>query len=376
MARDPGPALSMSRQVLASGMLVFVALGLWFGGGAALELIGAGAEESGGRAGRTRAPAPVIVAPVTQAADTLSVQLVGTGRAHRSVALRSEADGKVVSIALAAGVRFEAGAVLMKLDDEDARLALELAETRLVEAQRVLSRFRRLEGSGAAASATLDDAATKAEIARIEVARARQELDNRTMRAPFAGVAGFPAVEMGDWVRTGDSVASYDDRSRILVEVEMPEAVLSRLTVGQAVAAETPSYRDRRFDGVVAAIDSRVDAATRTARVRLALDNADDLLRPGASFTIRFDLPGPVYPVAPELALQFSRGALFVWRVVDDTVERVDVSLVRRRSGELLLEGGLAPGDRVVVEGAQRLAPGRKVDVVQPAEAAPEGSPS
>jgi Membrane-fusion protein len=111
----------------------------------------------------------------------------------------------------------------------------------------------------------------------------------------------------------------------------------------------------------VVALDSRLDVNSRTARVRVALPNPDDALRPGASFAVRLELPGDVHPVVPELAVQFSRGDVYVWRVVDGAAEKVEARLVGRRDGDVLLDGPLQPGDRVVVEGAQRLSPGRAV---------------
>ncbi len=369
MARDPGPALPFLKQLLAAALLIVVSVGLWAGGGAALDWIGAGAQDGAERARRSRPATPVITAPVTMARDDLAVQLVGTGRAGRSITLRGEAEGRIVDLSLAAGAWFKSGDVLLRLDDKDQQLALSLAETRLAEAERVLSRYRRLEGTGASTAATLDDASTQAEIARLDVARAHEALSRRTLRAPFSGVSGFATVDVGDWLQSGGAVASFDDRSTIFVEVEMPEAVLSRLSIGQTVSAETPSYRARAFEGVVVGIDSRVDPVTRAARVRVGLDNDEDLLRPGASFIIRFDLPGEAYPVVPELALQFSRGELFVWRIREDKAERVAVSLVRRRAGAILVDAQLAPDDQLAVEGAQRLAEGRTVQVMSPATA-------
>jgi RND family efflux transporter MFP subunit len=308
---------------------------------------------------------PVIAAPVRIAEDDLVLEAVGTGRAHRSVALRSETEGTVVDAPLAAGERYRAGDVLVRLDDTDERLAVELAETRLAEAERVRERFRQLQDTGAAAQARLDEVRTAAEIARIELEAAREELRERTIRAPFDGVAGLSEIDVGDWIDSDVEIASFDDRSVLLVEFELPEALLARVRPGTTVTASTPAAGGRRFEGSVAAIDSRIAEASRTARVRVAIPNPEDRLRPGASFTVRLDLPGESFPVVPELALQFSEGALHVWRIDGEAVEPVEVRLVRRREGEVLVEGPLDDGDLVVVEGTQRLAPGQPVRIVR-----------
>ncbi|MEL6265376.1 MAG: efflux RND transporter periplasmic adaptor subunit [Pseudomonadota bacterium] len=313
------------------------------------------AERSGGTG------IPVITAPVTTMADDMVLEVVGTGRARRSVELRAKGGGEIVGMALASNRRFEAGEVLMRLEDADQRLAVDLARTRLAEAERVLARFRQLSNTGTASTARVDEVVTAAEIARLELARAEDALDDRELRAPFAGVSGLPAVEAGAWVSEGDALATYDDRTTILVEFDLPETALSRLRPGLAVTATTFSVPGRVFDGEVVALDSRVDAASRTARVRVGLPNDEDLLRPGVSFTVRVALPGPDYPAVPELAVQFSRGNVYLWRVEGETVERVEVEMISRRAGAVLVDGDLAPGDRVVVEGTQRLSPGRTV---------------
>jgi RND family efflux transporter MFP subunit len=330
---------------------------------------------------------PVIVEPVRLAEDDLRLEVVGTGRARRSVTLRSRASGEIVSMALAPGARVEAGEVLMRLDDADERLALSLAETRLADARRTLERQRQLRASGTAALARLDEAETAAEIARLEVERAREALAERSLLAPFDGVAGLPEVETGAWVEEGEAIASLDDRSALLVEIDLPEAALGRLgavsgggdglaaagadvrsdAAGGAarIGAVTPTVPGRVFGAALEAVDSRVDPGSRTVRVRVAVPNENDALRPGASFTVRLDLPGGRYPVVPELALQFSRGSLHVWRLAGEAAERVEVVMIRRRDRTVLVDGPLAEGDRVVVEGTQRLRPGRAVRVLR-----------
>jgi len=227
----------------------------------------------------------------------------------------------------------------------------------------------RSSSGGATATARLEDAQTAYKVARIELDKARADLADRTLRAPFDGVSGLAQVETGDRIAEDDVIASFDDRSRILVEFDLPEALLGRIAVGQEIAAGTPSVEGRDLSGEITAIDSRVDPVTRTARIRAAIDNSADILRPGASFSLRIDLPGGSFPAVPELALQFSGSGLHVWRVRDETVERVDLRLVRRRVGTVIVDGPLAEGDAVVVEGTQRLRPGARVNVMNSAAA-------
>lgn len=325
-----------------------------------------GKSATGGRpAGRPERQVPVIVARAESARDDLSVEVVGTGKARRSIMLRTEAAGLVTAVPLASGATFKKGDTLLALEARKEKLAVALAETRLADAERSLKRFQRLQAGGNLAAARLDEAETAARLARLELDRAREQLADRRIVAPFAGVAGLTDVEVGAWIDSDVAVAPFDDRSAILVEFDLPEVLIARVRTGMAVAAMTPAAPGRVLDGEIVAIDSRVDAASRSIKVRVAIPNADDRLRPGASFAVQLDLPGGTHVRVPELALQFSRASLFVWRIRDGRAERAGVRLIRRLDGAALIEGDVAAGDVVVVEGTQRLVPGRAVQVKQ-----------
>jgi RND family efflux transporter MFP subunit len=361
----------MVRQVGLSALMIALAVFGWVHRDdlRALLPVATGAPAPEASQTRQATGTPVIAARVRTLRDDLEFSAIGTGLALRSVTLRAPASGEITDLAIAPGARFGAGDVLLRLRDTDERLALALAEARLARATSERNRYRALQDTGAAATARFEEAETDFKVARIAVEQARADLEDRSLRAPFDGVSGLARVEVGDRIAVDDAIASYDDRSRILVEFDLPEALLGRVRIGLEVSAQTPAVEGRSFDGEVVAIDSRVEAATRTARVRAAIDNAGDLLRPGASFSIRLDLPGKSYPAVPELALQFSRGALQVWRVSDGTAEPVRVELVRRRDGQVIVDGPLTEGEQIIVEGTQRLRPGIAVNVLNDAGA-------
>ena len=314
---------------------------------------------------RSGSGTPVIVARVETAANDLTFSAIGTGFAERAVTLRAPSSGQIEALGIAPGARFTAGDTLMQLEATEEELAVDLAEARLDRARSERDRYLVLQDTGNAATARLEDAQTNYKVASIALDQARAELAKRRLLAPFDGVTGIAEVEVGDRVATDDAIGPFDDRSRILVEFDLPEALLSRVRPGLAVTARTPSVENRSFTGEVIVIDSRVDALTRTARVRAAITNEADLLRPGTSFALDLDLPGDTYPSVPELALQFSRGTLHLWRVADDgTAQQVEVQMIRRRGGQVLVAGEIAAGDRIVVEGIQRLRPGAEVDVL------------
>jgi RND family efflux transporter MFP subunit len=353
------------KQLTVIALLLVVAGVAWTQRTALSSAVGLSNGQSDGQPIKQDRRAPVIVTKAVMAEDLVVVDMLGTGRARRSVELRTEVDGKVVKMPLEAGERFVAGDVLVQLASREAQLAVKLAKTRLAEAERIRKRFARLRRGGNITVARVDEARTAAEIARIKLAQARQALAKRVIRAPFDGVGGLTEIEVGAWIHSDVVIARYDDRSAIEVAFDLPETLLARVKLGMAVRVATPSAPGQEFSGIVAAVDNRLDAASRSIRVRVSVPNPDDGLRPGASFEVRMDLRGGRYVQVPDLAVQYSQNALHVWRVADNKAERVPVRLIRRLDGAVLLEGGLAEGDRIVIEGAQRLRDRKPVRVLE-----------
>ncbi len=313
---------------------------------------------------RDDAPVTVITAPVIETANRQRFDGVGTGVAQKRVDLYPNVAETVTAIGFKAGERVAKDALLIQLDDRAEKLALSLAEIQLKEAKSLLGRFTQAAKDGAVPDSEVDAARTEFEAAKIALEQARLASDMRQLRAPFAGVMGLPQVEIGDRVDTSTLIATLDDRTVLHVDFEIPEALAKPLLSDQGervISATTPAYGTRRFDAKVAALDSRVHPTRRTLKVRAALDNSDDDLRPGMSFRVRFAIEGASYPATPEIAVQWEREGSFIWLARDGEAQKVRVEIITRRDGLALLKGTVKDGDAVVIEGLQRLRPGMAV---------------
>lgn len=365
--------VSIGLQLLAFAVLAAGAAAVWLGQEHISKVFAAmsGNPAEQGPAGRSgRPPAPVVVARAGKRANDVAIEAIATARAKRFVTLYPEVSGEIMQLDLEAGERVVPGQVILELDSRDAELAVDVARVRVDEAKRALERSQQLLARRVNPQAKVDDARTLLERARLELHQAQEALGKRSLRAPFAGILGIPKVEVGDRVTPTTPIITVDDRSQLIVEVEVPEQYLAHVKPGQTINAKTPSFAGRTFQGTVTHIDSRVDPTSRTVKIRAAVPNDGDLLRPGMSFAIKLAIPGSEYPTVPELALQWRAGQSYVWRVVDGQARRVDVRTVRRLNNTILVEGDIGPGDLVVVEGVQRLRDGRPVTFAAP-DAAP-----
>ncbi|MGB0670854.1 MAG: efflux RND transporter periplasmic adaptor subunit [Rhodospirillales bacterium] len=316
------------------------------------------------KAAKAPKPAPVVLHDLTFARDREVIKAVGTGRALRSVTVYPSVSGEVTEVAFTAGDAVEAGALLIRLDDKDESLALKAAELEADELRRKVERYRKLVPSGTVSATSLDETRTLLRIAELARDRAEVALEDREVRAAFTGVVGLTDIDPGDRVTPETMITTLDDRSALLVDFRVPERVSARIRVGQPLPVRAWALADKAIEGAIEAIDSRIDPATRMLQVRARIPNADQTLRPGTSFDIELVIEGERFPVLPEVAVLWSRDGAYVWRVVDGKAEKIFVRIVRREKGRALVDGPLAEGDRIVVEGLQAMRPGRAVKPV------------
>ena len=351
------PALRPAWLALGLGMAVAAVAGLaWWWPGVQ-------AQPTAPRPAATQ-PVPVVTAPVREIEDTLAVDAIGSGQALRSATLQPAVAGEVASLHFKPGDRVRAGQVLLRLVSRRQQLDVDLATARVDSTRRLLARYAGTEGTGAVPGSVIDEARSALQSAEIELALTQEALAERVLRAPFDGVVGLAQVDPGDRVTPDTALLQLDDRRRLLLDFDLPEPYLARVKPGQPVSATSVAYPGRRFEGRLAQIDSRIAPDTRTLRLRAELPNTDDLLRPGMSFQVRLALPGVRQMQVPELALQWGREGGHVWVVRNGQAVQVAVQLVRRLEDTVLVDGALQPGEPVVVEGVQRLRPGRAVAAV------------
>ncbi|WP_418315548.1 efflux RND transporter periplasmic adaptor subunit [Piscinibacter sakaiensis] len=312
-------------------------------------------------------PVPVVVAPAVTSDGGMIVEAVGTGLALRSASLQPAVAGEVARVRFKAGDRVRAGQPLLELVDRRQRLNLKLAAAKVEQARRLLARYDATAGTGAVPGSVIDAARSALQTAEVEQSLAAEALAERTVRAPFDGVVGLAQVDPGDRIAPDDVITVIDDRRRLRLAFDLPEPYLPHVRTGHPVLASSAALGDTVIEGRVQQLDNRLDPATRSLRVRAELPNENDLLRPGMSFTVRLNLPGGMQLQVPDLALQWAREGGHVWVVRDGKAQQVPVQLLRRREGVVLIDGELRAGEPVVVEGVQRLRPGRPVRIVEAA---------
>jgi membrane fusion protein (multidrug efflux system) len=326
--------------------------------------------DAAGRSGGPERPAGVVVTKAEPRAMPVRIEAVGTTRARRAIDIVPEAAGRIVDIGFKPGQSVAAGQVIVRLDDDIEKADLAEAEAKLAEAAATYERSRRLRSSGSVTQTSLDQLKAQLATAEAELDRARRRLADRTVRAPFAGVLGLNRVELGSRVEAGTLITTLDDLSEVEIEFQLPETAYGDIRRGLEVTADAAAFGAQRFQGEISEIDSRIDAVSRSFKVRARFANADRRLPAGMFMRLTVVLDSRRVLAVPEEALTMQGAETFLYVVRDGKAERRTVTIGRREAGRVEITSGLAAGEDVVTLGLQRLRDGMPVEV----RAAPEAA--
>lgn len=321
--------------------------------------------DAGGIA-RPASAAPLRVETIAPQTVTFAdaVTAVGTARARQAVDLAAESSGRIARIAFRPGDRVAAGAVLIELDSRAEQADLKAAQATLAEAQAAFDRQQSLNRTGSASDAAYQTARATLLRAEAERDRALVALEDRSLRAPFAGVIGLSDLVEGQVIDTTTPIATLDDLAVIEVDFSVPETLLPRLERGQRVELTSAAWPGRVFQGTISRIDSRVDAATRSLALRAEIANDDRALAGGMFLQVRLVLAERQRPAVPENALTVEGDRVLVMLAEGDRARQIRIVTGDQQNGLVEVVSGLAPSARVIVTNLHRLADGTLVEAV------------
>ncbi|MEM6747908.1 MAG: efflux RND transporter periplasmic adaptor subunit [Pseudomonadota bacterium] len=326
------------------------------------------------------APLPVAVMEVRYQ-DTYEQERRFSGRilAAQVADVSFEVAGEIDDVLVEVGDLVEEGAVLARLDPvrldiRASEAAAQLAEARAVFATADASRDRvvNLLGQGFATEQELDNADAERNAARERVralerslARAQEDLEDTTLRAPFAGYVVGRYIDGGTVVQVGQPIVRINQKAELEAEISIPTELARYIEVGDRFPLATG---DREADGVVRGISEDVDRLTRSRKVRLAIEQ-DPGFVPGTLVRIGLTQERRGTGVwVPTAALQEGyRGLWSVYVVVeegnDQVIRRKDVEIISIGDGRVFVTGTLEDGDQVVTTSPFRFVPGQKVEI-------------
>jgi membrane fusion protein, multidrug efflux system len=358
-------------------------------GAIVVALVGVGVYKSGMwdlRGAVAQAPAaarivPVEVATAVRKPTPVFIEALGTVTPIETVAVRSRLDSEIVGVHFRDGATVKKGDVLFTLDARAIEAQIVQAEgnvardkAQLEGAERDMRRYTELVAKNATPVVNLDNAKTQSDTFRAAIKADEGALENLrvqltycTIRAPISGRISSAMLKVGNFVRAVDlaPIATINQIAPIYVAFAVPQRSLS--DVRKALAAETATVEAivagdvRRPTGQLTMIENAVDSTTGMVSMRATLDNADQVLWPGALVTMRLTLRYEEGVVLPTSAVLTGQAGNYVYVVNDNVAKVQNVSVARVNERETIISEGLKGGETVVTNGQLLLNNGTKV---------------
>ena len=334
-----------------------------------------------------RAPkTPVRVAEAAQGVVEERLYAVGTAQAFNTVVVRSRVEGTLEKLYFKEGQFVQSGAVLGLIDPrpfqarlDQAQGQLKQTQAQLRQAQNELQRFEVLARQQSIATQQVENQRALVqqyqgalESAQAAVADAKLQLGYTSMTAPIDGRLGLRNIDEGNLISASntDGLVLIAQTQPIAVSFALPEndlhRLLERLALEGSLAVQVLDRQNKPLStGSVLAVDNKISLSTGTIQVKASIPNLDNRLFPNQFVSVNVLLAKHEGIVIPSAAVQTGSIGDFVYLVDPEQKVRIQkVSVLLMSNDQSLIAEGLALGDKVVVEGTDRLRAGSAVEAI------------
>ena len=313
---------------------------------------------------------------------------IGTLKASQGIDLSVEIAGTITDVQFQSGEKVSKGQAIVLLDSEMEQASLASAEADLNLSRLEFQRARSLLDRQAISRSEYDRLNAESQKAAASVAQLRASLSKKRILAPFSGTIGIRQVDVGDYIAAGTPIATLQDLPTLYVDFFLAEQHVPLLKLGQRVQLQVAAYPGERFEGVISALNPKVETTTRNVQVRAELGNPDGRLLPGMFADLQVLLPTETAQVViPETAITYTLYGNSVLLVTEGTppegvssdepylvAERRFVTTGERRDGLTVVLDGLEGGEQVITAGQLKLDSGTHVAIGESRTLKLEGS--
>ena len=358
---------------------------------------GGGGAGRGGRFAANRVQ-PVSVMPARLQDIRHTAAAIGTITASNTAVVRAQVSGVLQQIHFTEGQQVKAGQTLAQIDPRAFQAALGQAEGQLARdkatldnARIDLTRYQDLLAKDAIArqqvdtqQATVNQLTGTVKADQAAVDSARLQVTYSRVLAPISGRVGLKQADIGNVVQTGDTngIVSITQTRPIALTFAVPSALLPQVSAGlkgktsMTVEAWSRDGKTRLATGKLATADNAIDIATDTIKLKALFPNDDDALYPNQSVSVKLQLATEQNRLAvPAAAVLRGSQGFYVYVVgADNTVSTRVVQTGAVDGDWMAVDGRIEPGERVVIDGVDRLREGAKVEVIAADPKQPAGA--
>jgi multidrug efflux system membrane fusion protein len=350
-------------------------------------------------AARAAAAVPVTVTTAARRDVPIFLQALGTVQASNTIAIHSQIDGKLQSVNFTEGQEVHEGDTLAVIDPRALQAALDQAvakkaqdQAQLIAAKKDLERFKTLVLKNAETQQNVDSQQAKVDQLKASIdadqgaiESAQTQLSYATITAPIDGRVGFRQVDAGNIIHANDTspLTVLTQIRPVTATFTLPQKDLAPVRAAMLRGAVPVHAYDQDNNqeleaGQLMLIDNQIDQTTSTIRLKADFANTDEKLWPGEFVHIRIETDTRKGAVTiPPVALQRGPQGYFTWVIKsDNTAEQRPLEATQINDDVAIVTKGLAPDERVVVNGQYRLQAGSLVDAKTDVAANAVGNPS
>jgi len=323
-------------------------------------------------------PVAIATAPVEEREVPVTIRATGTFVPDESSDVTAQVAGTVKETLVQVGDVVKAGAVIVKLDDRDARIrlsqvqaALQQAEAEAARARLEVQRNADLAKSGDVSRASFDRLTSQVAITEASVAQARAQIaaadkavEDTIVRAPFSGHVSARPVSVGEFVSTSVKLVTLVRIQPIKLNLQVPESDATRLRVGMPVLATVPAHAQAVFKGTVGALNVAIDPNSRSMTVEARFPNGDGKLTPGMFSSAEIRLPATETSlfVPASAVTRLANGAASIAYVIENGLAHVKVVQAEDEvDGHRRIRSGLTVGQLVATSAVDKLFDGAPI---------------
>ncbi|EIW88627.1 HlyD family secretion protein [Alishewanella agri BL06] len=332
-------------------------------------------------------PVPVRVVPATAADLRVQIKAIGTVTPLNSVVVQSRVSGPLQALHFKEGDKVEAGQLLAEIDAADYQIQLAQAQGQLEQnlaqlknAENDLALYSRLREQSSISAQQFNNQQALVEQLKgslrsnqAQLDAAKLQLSYTQIKAPISGRLGLRRVDVGNLIQanSAEGLVTITQSSPINVVFAIPENQLQQvrqaMRTGEPLVVEAWDRAEQQqlTAGVLTTLDNQIDIATGTLRLKAEFANQQEELFPNQFVNVRLNVAVRSGAVTiPQDAVQYGSAGTYVYTIEDNKAQIRQVKQGPVDNGMVAIEEGLSVGTPVVLEGLDRLRPGRAVEII------------
>ncbi len=314
-------------------------------------------------------PVKVSVRKVTTASDNITIFVSSFLEAEKTAPIGFQIPGKIVRVNFDLGNRVKKNQVVAEVEMDDYQSHLEIAQAQLMKAQDAFNRLSSLFKEGVIPEKTLVEITSGLAQARAGKDIAAKQVRDTKLRAPFSGVIGMKAIEIGQTISPGIPVFTVVKNDTIYACSSIPESEIGQLKIGQKAMVTVPALDDGKFYGRVKYLSAVATPQTRTYTAKILLDNPDYILRPGmiANVSIETEKKIDLLTIPSRAIVRDFDNLTYVF-----LADKKSLKAFRKRvfpgsvhKNQIRIKKGLLPEDILIIAGQHKLTDGCDITIIE-----------